>query len=114
MTHQISLFAGMPLAGLVKAPSPEGKRLAKHVAANVHIVFLAHQLSRTFGLPLTRNDEASVEESACDAISKAFSALGVAKTPRAIKELLVHKSAQRVREVVQLILDFNESQGGRE
>ena len=110
LTQQVSLFAGMVLGGMKKAPPPEGKRLAKHFVANVHIVFLAHQLSRAFGLDLTRNDESSVQESACDAIAKALAAIGISKTPRAIKELLVHKSAVRVREVVKAIHDFQERQ----
>lgn len=110
LSQQVSLFAGMVLGGMKKAPPPEGKRLAKHFVANVHLVFLAHQLSRAFGLDLTRNDESPVQESACDAIAKALAAIGISKTPRAIKELLVHKSAMQVREVVQAILDFQERQ----
>jgi hypothetical protein len=110
LTQQVSLFAGMVLGGMKKAPPPEGKRLAKHFIANVHIVFLAHQLSRTFGLALTRNDESSVQESTCHAIAEALEALAISKTPRAIKDLLLHKSAGRVREVAQAIRDFQERQ----
>jgi len=110
LAHSISFFAGMVLAGLVKPPAPEGKRLARHFTANVHLVFLAHELSRGFDLSLMRNDETTVEESACDAVSQALAALGINKSPRAIKDLLVHKSASRVREIVQAVQDFNQRQ----
>jgi hypothetical protein len=76
----------------------------------LHLVFLAHELSRGFDLSLMRNDETTVEESACDAVSQALAALGINKSPRAIKDLLVHKSASRVREIVQAIQDFNQRQ----
>jgi hypothetical protein len=46
LTQQISLFAGMVLAGKKKAPPPDGKRLARTFIGNFHIVFLAHHLAR--------------------------------------------------------------------
>jgi hypothetical protein len=110
LPHPISFFAGTVLAGLAKPPASEGSRLTKNFTANVHLVFLAQKLADGFGLHLTRNDESSVEESACDAVSLALAALGINKTPRAIKELLVHKSALRVREIVQAMQDFHRQQ----
>lgn len=95
-----SLFAGMVLAGLKKSPPPESQRLSKTFARNLHLVYLARTISKSFDLALTRNDSSGGSGvSACDAISDALENVGIFKSPRAIKDLLVHKSSLRVREI---------------
>lgn len=108
LTQQISIFAGLVLTGKKKAPPPEGKRLAKTFIGNFHIVFLAHHLAWLYGLDLTRNDATKVEESVCDAIAIASGQLGVSRTARSVKELIVSEDYARVREVVQAINLFQE------
>lgn len=98
-----SMFAGMVVGGILKCPPPEGKRITETFALNVNLILLAQILAQNFDLKLTRNDEGMAQASACDAVSEALTALGVAKSPRAIKELLVHKSSARAREVVDAI-----------
>lgn len=94
-----SQFAGLVLAGKMTAPPAEGKRLAQTFGLNVQLVMLATTLVPRFGLKAMRNDESEAHESACDAVSDALSELGHAKSWRAIKELLIHDSSARVREI---------------
>lgn len=108
LTQQISVFAGLVLAGKKKAPPPEGKRLARTFITNFHIVYLAHHLARLYDLDLTRNDATKVEESVCDAIAIACGQLGVSRTARSVKELIVSEDYKRVRDVVHAINLFRE------
>ncbi|MFS4439135.1 hypothetical protein ACMA5I_13040 [Paracoccaceae bacterium GXU_MW_L88] len=108
LSMSVSLFAGMVLAGLKKSPPPESQRLSKTFARNLHLVYLARSISRLFGLALTRNDSSGGSGvSACDAISDALENLDIFMSPRAIKDLLVHKSSLRVREIADEIEEIH-------
>jgi len=108
MSPEERVFAGQVVAGIRKCPPPEGKRLTPSFALNVHIVMLAQLLVDRFQLNLMRNDEVALPMSACDAVADALAALGHTKSPRAIKELLTHKSSRRVREVVDAVRAFQQ------
>ncbi|MGB3316442.1 MAG: hypothetical protein WBB85_18735 [Albidovulum sp.] len=106
LSHGEKLFVGQIVAGLLKPPPPEGAKLAITFVENLHLLFISRELTEIFGLSLTRNDEVSVGLSACDAVSEALASLGVAKSWRAIKDVNMHPSSQRVREVADSIRKY--------
>lgn len=106
MSLEERIFSGQVLGGMRQCPPSEGTRRAGSFALNIHTLAITHVVAQKFGLSLTRNDETTSKDSACDAVSDALSALGLAKSPRAIKELLFHKSSERVREVAEAVRSY--------
>jgi hypothetical protein len=101
------VFAAQVIGGMRKCPPSEGKRLSEQFSINLHLVFVAKLLVAKYDLTLTRNDESSGKNSACDAVSDAARNLGINKSPRAVKDLLLHKSSKRVREIAEAINAYN-------
>lgn len=99
-------FAAGVLLGKITPPLSPSTKVAKTFAVNIQLVYLARALSKAFDLPLTRNDEARNKRSCCDAVSEALRRIGHHKSPRAIKDLLTHKTAVRIRETLDAIEGF--------
>ena len=98
------------ILGKVSPPTSQRSRLTKTLAGNVLIIFLALKLHEEFGFQLFRNDSTEDARSVCDIVSIALEMHGVYKTPRAIKDLLTHKSSRVARDTVEAILKIQEEQ----
>lgn len=95
MPHALKEWSINVLTG--KIQEPKRTRSSKHAFRNVALLNTAQLASELFGLPLTRNDEAIRQCSACDAVAEALSRLGHHVSFRAVKELCVGTSPQSRR-----------------
>ena len=100
------MFAGQIMAGVWEAPASEAKRSSKSFALNLHLLFIARLVRERFGLKLFRNDSGGSGMSACDAVSEACCTLGMNKSFRAIKDIFMHASYQRVRDISDEMLKY--------
>ncbi|PTX54656.1 hypothetical protein C8N43_3473 [Litoreibacter ponti] len=95
LNFQMSVFAGLMVLQGISPPRASKKKSALFVAHS-YIYWVALCLVQKFNISATSNDQGP-GLSACNAISLALGELGHAKSPRAIKEILVGKSSAQLR-----------------
>lgn len=98
------------ILGKVPPPTSQRSRLAKTLAGNVLIIFLARKIHESFGFQLFKNDTTADARSVCDIVSIALERHRVYRTPRAIKDLLTHESSRVARDIVDEIINIQEEQ----
>ncbi|NOD48724.1 MULTISPECIES: hypothetical protein [unclassified Ruegeria] len=96
LPHALRLFAGAALAGKTLRPTPPHRERKRNWLEQKYLHTLCHQTSKDFGLFLTNNDF-TAREGACDAVVLALRQKGVKKNSKELRDLLTHKSKERLR-----------------
>lgn len=96
LPEALRLFAGAVLLGKAPRPSPSHRERKQNWLELQFLYTLCHHAASRFELNLT-SGEYTAKESACDALAEALRRKGVTKKARELRDLLTHKSKQRLR-----------------
>lgn len=112
LPYTLRVFASRVLGGDIARPTKSSRPIKKNWMEQLLLYHAALEVSKLYGLYLTRNDEGSNKYSACDAVAEALTICGRPTKYSEIKYLVVHPDRGAFRTQAEAFFKVSKRWGG--